>query len=242
MGDVNYNLSAATKFAETIDSAVDEIKRTIETEWEALKSEFRIDWVGEDEDAFENELLKNVQTLFYNVNSVAGSSCSFIINAANALAEFTSNISQNFGGAVVSKLDDYIVKERTLDIVKDSQSFSETTQRGLVSDNSDQKLIEALTNFCDNVSKKIAEAYQQVDAGNSFVSNISPDNAIGMKNFIESIGESSTKLTNILNSFKNETIPQLVEAYKKQHETLVSDSKTAQSNVESEIARATSNE
>lgn len=239
MGDVSFNLSKAKQITEDIDNAVDDIKKTIEVEWENLQTKFRSNWVGEDEDAFENELLKNITGMFQNVDTVARSTGSFIVNVANAFAEFSSNIAQNFGGAAVNKLSEYTTSARNLDISKVVQSFSEATQRGLVAEKSEEKLIEALTEFCNNVSNKIKDVYSKMEPGEILVSNMDRQNSI--KKFLDSIGQSSSTLTGMLDSFKKETIPNLVAAYRKQHETISSQIDTEQTNIESEISSVVSN-
>ena len=105
--------------------------------------------------------------------------------------------------------------------------------KSFVTANSESVLVDALDTYTTGVQTKIKDSISAIEVGKAFVSNEVAN--MGIQNFINNVADSMQNLTKIVDSFKNETIPQLVTAFKNQASSIASDSDTAAGDIGSQI-------
>ena len=241
MDGISYNLSAAKEVTEKMGSALGSIKNSMESEWPALVSTFQKNWVGEDEAAFEKVLAKTIFDTFENCQIVVNNASAFIIDAVNAFATFQSSLAgsmQQGEGYTIQTIDAPEKLNISVDIPVSSQTFDESTQRGLQSDGAAQELISAIESYAKSIKGKIEEEYGAIDLGTSFVGS---EQRPAMEGFIHSLGESVGNLLSSVDSFINETIPGLQKAYQQQQTQVTQDASDASSSIADEVSSATGN-
>lgn len=240
MEGISYNRSEASRITDDIGIAVGNVNDYMLEEYIHLKHTFQDNWVGPDEVAFMNKYLVALKDVFRNVMIVGETMSNFVVEAALTMVNFQNQVSSELEGSISisqeieNKFANSGKKMNFLDYCNvQSMDFDPSQQLGLVTANSETVLVEALDTYTSGVQTKIKESIGAVEVGNAFVSS---ENAnMGIKAFIDNVAESMQNLTKIVDSFKNETIPQLVAAFKSQASQISDDSSTAASNIGSQI-------
>lgn len=238
MDGISYNRKDASRITEDIGNAISEVNDYMVQEFSHLKHVFRDNWVGPDEVAFMNKYLDALRDVFNNIDTVGKAMSNFVIEVANTMVGFQNSISSELGGNSVSNVSEnrYSVsafRNLVTEVPNFSYEFEEGEQLGLVTANSESVLVDALDTYTTGVQNKIKESISAVEVGNAFVSS---ENAnMGVQNFINNVAESMQNLTKIVDSFKNETIPELVAAFKNQSTTIAGDSETAATDINTQI-------
>lgn len=239
MNGINYNRSDASRLTEDIGGAITKVTEYMYTNFAVLKHQFESNWVGPDEDAFMMKYLEELKKVYNNIYAVGETMSNFIIEAANTMVGFQNSVSSELGGYSINTVSDnrYAVNtnHNILDWPTWQKDYEEGIQLGLVTANSESVLVDALDEYTNGVKTQIGEAMSAVEVGNAFVSEDAGNGNMGIKAFIDNVGESMKTLTNLVDSFKNETIPTLVSAFKEQSKTIASDSTEASSKIESQI-------
>ena len=239
MDGISYNRGDASRLTEDIGGAITKVTEYMYTNFSTLKHQFEANWVGPDEDAFMMKYLEGLKTVYENIYNVGETMSGFIIEAANTMVGFQNSLSSELGGYSISNVSEnrYAVNtnHNILDWPNWHQDYEEGVQLGLVTANSETVLVDALDEYTTGVQNQIVEAMNAVQVGNAFVSSEEGATNMGIQAFIENVAESMKNLTKIVDSFKTETIPTLVAAFKSQSTTIASDSTDASSSIESQI-------
>lgn len=241
MEGISYNRNDAGRITEDIATAIFNIGVEMGHQYTDVRTTFEANWVGPDEYAFIAKYLGALQDVFANVDSVGKVMSEFVIEAATAMSDFQNSISTELGGNTISNQienkydiirtsDSYYIKDL---VATPTPTFDGSVQLGLVTANSENVLVSTLENCTQKIQAKIKQSISDIDVRNAFVS--SENSSMGIQTFINNVGDSMQNLTKMVDSFKNETIPALVELYKKQSSSIANDSTSAASAVDSQI-------
>lgn len=238
-----YNVEQAKLSTEQINEATTGIKTTITDNWVDVNSKFRTYWKGVDEEAFEKQLAKEIQNVYTNCQLMGSATNTFIIASAQSYSQFQSGLAQSMGGdaAQAIAIEDYSAstpEELSLDLP--AQSYSEGTNFGLQTDDAADQLIATIDDYITKIKASVDAGYDAVDTSKAFVS--SEVQNMGIDKFIDSVQESVKSLTQTVDDFKNNTIPQLVSEYKQQSGNISSSATSASETMKSQVSGASTNQ
>lgn len=232
---IGYNQAEVNALCESIDTALTGVKTTMEEGWSTLTGSFRGAWIGEDEAGFEKTFAEELGKMYENMDSIIVSAETFIVDAANAWAEWQTNASQQFGGGSVTNLDYYQHASDTVTITAEEQTFGQEVNRGLQSSGAESTLVTAIDTYVTSITGKISGLNEGIETSKAFIGS---EQATAMSNFIEGIETALTNITKMVDNFKTETIPELVKAYQSQQTTVAGDAATAKDTVANSVDSA----
>ncbi len=236
---IGYNQSQVVEVVENMKGALDSLKSSMQDNWPTMKSTFRANWVGEDEDGFEITFIDAIKKMYQNCDLVSIAAMRFVVDAANNWAEWQSSVSNQFGGGAVSKLEVDIPQEDTLEISPDTQTFGQDVNRGLTDAGAEQNLISAIDDYIENVKSSFDSVYNEIQTSAAFIGN---EQAAAMDEFVHGLSDSMKQVLTMVDSFKTETIPELVKAYASQQTQVASDAGTASSSINDSVSSIGSNQ
>lgn len=230
---IGYNQSQVVEVVENMKGALNSLKTAMQDNWPTMVSTFRTNWVGEDEAGFEKTFSDEIKKMYQNCDLVSITAIRFIVDAANNWAEWQSNVSTQFGGATVTQLEVEIPQEDTLDITVEEQTFGQDVDRGLTDAGAEQNLIAAIDDYVNNVKTSFDNVYGEIQTSAAFIGS---EQAGAMDEFVHGLSESMKQVLTMVDSFKTETIPDLVKAYASQQTQVATDAGTASSTINDSVS------
>lgn len=231
---IGYTQSEALAVVEEMKGGLKSLKSAMEDGWDPMIQSFRASWVGEDEASFEKTFATELGKMYTNCDTVAGNAMQFIIAAANTWADWQTQVASNFeGGQQVQKLDDYAHQPDTLTINPGEQSFDQSTVRGLTDGGAESTMVNAIDEYVNSVQTAFDGVYSSINASSAFIGS---QQSQAMNDFIQGLGESMKQVLKMVDSFKTETIPELVKAYAEQQSSIAEDAKTEGQNINESIS------
>lgn len=241
MAEVSYNRNEASRITEELGQAVTTLNSYMGTEYETLRNTFETNWIGPDEIAFMNSYLKDLKVIIENVNITGSAMSTFICDSAKTMVDFQNAWAQQLSGEM---LGNEIENRYPASLGSDGSSiygmgprggmdFSGETQLGLTGANSAEQLTQGLEDYTRNVQEKIGSTIGAVENGKAFVAS-EADN-MGIQKYIQDVAESAKRLTDMVNQFKNEILPQLITDYNEQASKINEGSVSSASGLESHI-------
>lgn len=211
-----YNPSEANRLKEELLSALNGMKSAIVDGWEPFKNVFRTNWVGEDENAFEDQVAKALIELYANSDNFSKTSAARIIDLANMNIRITNERAQAFESSeLVSELDPVDTTAENIELASGGQTFDEATSRGLTNGStSANQLQTAIDDYYNSICTAV-DVYRNIEPGTAFVSEEYNFEA-KLREFLNALAESTNTFANIIKELKEQTIPALVSAFNKQ--------------------------
>lgn len=232
---IGYNQTEAMNVIEQMKGGLTALKTAMEDNWSTMATTFQTNWVGEDEAAFEKTFAEELGKMYTNCDTVVGSAMKFIVDAANAWADWQTGVANQFAGGTVAKLDEYSHQADTISITPAEQSFDQSTTRGLQSGDAQNALVQSIEEYVNIVQGAFDGIYSTIETGKAFVGS---EQAGAMNEFIHGLSESMRLVLKMVDTFKEETIPQLVQAYGSQQTTVAGDANSAGQAINDSISGA----
>ena len=204
-GAIGYNVANAKKLADDVVDIHTQLKQTITSEWDALLSIMEREWVGEDEQNFEDIFSKRICTLYVNSYNLTKSCAEDILRLINSWSTFQHNnvlSSSSNGGGMASIVEVNIPALTDEEIVKpNSFEIAETDTRGLMSANSYSTIMEAVTTYVNAIKQKANDLFESINSSTAF------------------FGEQSAKITSYIKAY-NDAVAEVNVAVKDLHDQL----------------------
>lgn len=230
---IGYNQSQVVEVVENMKGALNSLKTSMQDNWPTMVSSFRTSWVGEDEAGFEKTFSDEIKKMYQNCDLVSITAIRFIVDAANNWADWQTNVSTQFGGAAVTQLEVEIPQEDTLDIIVEEQTFGQDVDRGLTDAGAEQNLVTAIDDYVTSVQTSFDNVYKEIQTSAAFIGS---EQAGAMDEFVHGLSESMKQVLRMVDSFKTETIPELVKAYAAQQTQVATDAGTASSTINDSVS------
>lgn len=236
---IGYNQSQVVEVVENMKGALSSLKTAMQDNWPTMKSTFRANWVGEDEDGFEESFRQAIVAMYENCDRVSVNAIKFIVDVANNWAEWQSSVSTQFGGSTVTQLELEIPQEDTLEISEDRQTFTQNVDRGLTDAGAEQNLVSSIDDYVNNVKASFENVYEGIQTSAAFIGS---EQARAMDSFVHGLNESMRNILTMVDSFKTETIPELVRAYSEHQTQVANDASAAKNTIDESVSSIGSNQ
>ena len=184
-GKVGFNTSKVQTLINNIVDIHTDLKTTITSEWGTVKSTLQKEWVGEDEQRYEEILIRRICGL-YSASYVVVRECAGAMETIAAeWAQFQElNVqeenedSRHIGGisnadtSYFSKQLGIVMPEMTkqiADVVTYTPiTFAEDTNRGLASSSSGNNIRDAISTYVANIEGKVDSLFEAIKANSAF--------------------------------------------------------------------------
>ena len=218
---VGYNVNAARDMNDKIISEYKKVAEVIKEEWPAVQTELQANWVGPDEQSFENEFAKKICTLYVNCHNLADICSKNIAALCNSWINFQkSNVLEGantaeFGGLgeitleAPEKAEEKIVEYKPV-------NFTESTSFGLTSESSATNISNKVDYYMENIKRRTSDLYNSIDPSRAFFG----EQTATIKDYIAKVGSS---MGNVLASVKDlkQTLTELAQNQYKKADTAV---------------------
>lgn len=177
---VGYNVSKTNKLMEDIKKAYEDMKLYITDEWPTLLNVLHTEWVGEDEQDFEDKLAQKICNLYENAYNLAQNSITTVYGLANSWYEFQKNNTLEgaessgrtgglFGiGGNRFGLDEVKISHNDKIVEKQLVQLTNDMDRGLANSDSARKIQSAVTDFVNTTKKKTEDLFNEIQVNQAF--------------------------------------------------------------------------
>lgn len=168
---IGYNVSKANELMKEIKKAYDDLGLYASQEWDPVVKELQENWVGEDEQDFEEVLAQRICTLYMNACQLANNCILTIKGLAEAWHTFQTK--NNLSGSVSETMGSFRLADVTInskdDIVsRKKKKFDDKDFRGLTSSNSATRIQSSVEGFVNGIKKRTEDLFQSIDVGKAF--------------------------------------------------------------------------
>lgn len=172
--EIGYNVKKAEELMKSLEKSYKEIKVYTQDEWETLYKVMRDNWVGEDEQDFEQQFVRRICKLYVDAANLVKSAVETVGGLANVWIEFQNKntiTGEAAEGKVKGKVDIPTIKPEDNIIKYKSFSISENTDRGLKTATSGAAIQKAMSTYVDTIKNKIANLFAEINASTAFFGN-----------------------------------------------------------------------
>lgn len=232
--NIGYNIREAESVMKQIKDAYNELGLYTSGEWENLVGTIQANWVGEDEQDFENEFAKRLCKLYVNAYNVAQSAIGTIAGLVEAWYEFQAKNTLSGGDAMGKSrynLDVPTIKPNEQIVKVRIKTLSENTNRGLADASSKTKIESGVSEFVKAVQAKTKGLFEAIEVNNAFFG----DQTSNIKTYIEAAGAAVGEVTIAVKDL-NDALEKLVgQNYTSAISDIQTQFTTAQSNVQESL-------
>ena len=232
--NIGYNVKQAEEVMKEIKNAYNELGLYTSGEWSNLVDTIQAEWVGEDEQDFEQEFAKRLCKLYVNAYNVAQGAISTIAGLVDAWYEFQAKNTLSGGDAAgkskysldvpTIKPDEEIVKAKI-------KSIGENVNRGLKDASSRTKIEGGVSTFVKTVQDKTKGLFEAIEVNTAFFG----DQTTNIKAYVEAAGAAVGEVTVAVKDL-NDALAKLVGTnYTSAISDISTQFSTAKSNVEQSL-------
>lgn len=220
--DVGYFITSGNNAMTTISNKFDEVYRAINNDFEQLRNDFRREWIGPDEIAFEAKLIDRIDLLKLRARNLVVGSIATIDSTLRGWIDFQDRNTidgSSTGATYLYKLIQVPIVNKATALNKIPKEFGAFDSLGLKSPMSADVLKTSLTSYLNKVGERIKEIYEDVRTSNGFFG----ENQIGAINiYLNAISE---EIKNVQTSIPDleQALSTLTTTAYRSHESSVSE-------------------
>ena len=191
---IGYNVKQANELMDNIAEAYKNLGIYTREQWNGVVDALQANWVGEDEQDFEQKLADRICNLYLNASNLAEGCVNTIAGLAQAWYDFQSRNTLDGESAIGKskinidipkiKKDDQIVKAKI-------KTISNNEDRGLRDASSKANIQEAVNTFVGQIKAKTDGLFQEIDANAAFFG----DQTANIKSYVEKVGSAIAEVT-----------------------------------------------
>ena len=193
--NTGYFIQNGNNIMKGIDERFTQAFKDIQTAFETVRTDFRNEWVGSDEVAFENKLVEKLNLLSMDSHKFAQTAVDTVKGMLDSWVKFqdVNTMDGSSSGAVaeLASLINTVNVVLPVQIATVSKSFSAADQLGLKSASSSTVLHGSLNAFITTVRNKIDSIFEVVNSNQAFYGE---EQMTGFTNYIKSINETMKDL------------------------------------------------
>ena len=226
---IGYNVKQANELMDNIADAYKDLGIYTREQWNGVVDALQANWVGEDEQDFEQKLADRICNLYLNASNLAEGCINTIAGLSQAWYDFQSRNTLDGESAIGKskinidipkiKKDDQIVKAKI-------KTISNNEDRGLRDASSKANIQEAVNTFVGQIKQKTDGLFQEIDSNTAFFG----DQTANIKSYIEKVGSAIAEVTIAVKDM-NEALEKLAN----------SSYTTASADIKEELTKASSN-
>lgn len=228
---IGYNVNKINEVMQEVNAACVSFSSKVGGSFEAVKAVMRREWIGPDQQDFEEELIKRLNKLLENTKLLSINTNENIYNLGCAWADFQDkNTLDGKSTGVGKQLKGALVKPNKLNveqIVFSKITFDASQNLGLLNEGSISTLQNTLGTFVSDIKRDAKALFDQIDAQNAFF-GAGQKNAV--KGYLEKVGEAVGVIESSIKDFNEAMVKLTSGAYG-----------TADSDVSSELTKLNSN-
>lgn len=226
---IGYNVKQANELMDNIAEAYKNLGIYTNEQWKGVVDALQANWVGEDEQDFEQKLAQRICNLYINASKLAEGCVNTIAGLSQAWYDFQSrNILDGESAIGKSKININIPKIKKEDqIVKARiKTISNDEDRGLRDASSKVNIQEAVNTFVGQIKQRTDGLFQEIDANTAFFG----DQTANIKSYVERVGSAIAEVTIAVKDM-NEALEKLAN----------SNYTTSSADIKEELTKASSN-
>ena len=184
--EIGYNVGQAKQLMEDIAQNYKDLANTISGEWDTVVSTLQTEWIGEDEQNFEEKFAARICELYKNAHELAKGSCETIADLAESWQKFqaSNNLDGSESGSVTTvEIPDLSYEEGIVE--KKAVTFDEGTDRGLKSSGSATNIQQSVEGYVNNIKEAANNMFSEIKSNNAFFG----DQSGSIDAFIAAVGE-----------------------------------------------------
>ena len=182
-GGIGYNLYRAYNTMEEIAAKYNALGNYVSEEWPIIRNVLRNNWVGPDEQGYEQSLVNKISACYRNASVLAQNAVSVIRDYALRWVESQrtnvlstgSTVVENYMGALTStsaygRVKDGVIIKPIDPVVKFDQitKYDEEANFGLMSESSSIDIQTSIENYIIQIQAKTAEVFKDTSAALAF--------------------------------------------------------------------------
>ena len=171
-----YNIDNINSLMNNIVDKYNSLDETISSEFNTLKDALRTNWVGEDEQDFEQVVRQKLNDLYkhaysavqYSVDCIAKAGNDWITNQYNNRVKIdgvASSFSTNTSGEITKPT----IEQKEAIAVYDLPTISSDANRGLTADDSTTQIQTAITTIVTNIKSAVKSINDAIDSSDAFL-------------------------------------------------------------------------
>ena len=217
--ELGYNVRKINELISNIGNNCKEIKNKMQSGWPEVQNVLQTEWVGSDEQSFEQKLAARVVELWQSIQKNCNIFMQNLQSTGDSWVKFqASNLLEGataMEGAGAIKYEP--IESGDPDVSLKQVTFSEETDLGLQSGiSSAEKIATSLKDYITNVYNNTKNLFDEMDASTAF---IGADQAGAVKKYITEIGHSFALVTTCYKDLGN-AMKELISAYEKQSQAV----------------------
>lgn len=191
-GRIGYNVSQTKTLMQNIEACYNSLGTTIQSEWETVQATLKSNWVGEDEQDFEDKLAKRISEMYTNTYNLCNNSLSTIFNLAKAWHEFQqkNKIEGSNVGSSSFGLEELQVSPKDSIVQAKIETIGDDVDRGLVNPSSASAITQSLEKFKTTLQSKITEMIDAISVNSAFFG----EQAGSIKKYVEKVGDGMAEI------------------------------------------------
>lgn len=220
---LGYNVSKIQELLEKMVNSRGEVKSAMQNGWNNMKGVLRTQWIGADEQSFENKLAQRLIELYDNVQDNTFIFVQNVGNLGKSWIEFQKNNIIEGGGAnenpVSLQIPDLSKDQLQLDLTK--IDLTNATDLGLKEGKaSAERITSAVQDYVKEVYTKTEQAYSNMDSTAAFLGD---EQKTQINKYLSDMGTALAKVTSCVKDL-NDAMTQLVANYTLQQQNIVESS------------------
>lgn len=192
--NVGFNVKKAEELMEEIAKSYNDLGNYASTAWEGVVRTLHNEWVGEDEQDFEEKLAKRICDLYVNAYNLADSSIKTVKNLAEAWNKFQRenvlNESASLEFAAIT-IPDVAITPIAQIVARVTVPLELTTDRGLRNAGSGGIIQDAITDFVTAIKKKTSELFESISSNKAFFG----DQSGSIDTYIQKVGDAIAEVS-----------------------------------------------
>ena len=231
---IGYNVKEAETVMNAVGTAFKNLGIYTQDQWQGVVKALQDNWIGEDEQDFENKLASRICTLYENAYTLASGSIDTIANLTQAWYDFQANNTidgQRADGRGRVKIDKPKVKSNSTIVKAVKVTFGEGQDRGLRDASSKATIQGAVETFVNEVKNRTNGLFEEIQTNNAFFG----DQTTAIKSYIEKCGVAIGEVTAAVKDMYDALDILANQSYVKASSDISQEFTTATTNVEQSL-------
>ena len=211
---IGYNVNKINAVMDDVSSACVSFSSKVGSSFEAVKSVMRREWVGPDQQDFEEELIKRLNKLLENTKALANNTSDNLYNLGVAWADFQDkNTLDGKSTGMGKQLKNALKKPGKFNlepIMFAKIGFTAGQSMGLANASSIATVQSTLETFVSDIKRESKMLFDQIDVQNAFYGE-AQKNAI--KGYLEKVGEAIGVIESSISDFNQAMVKLTSGAY-----------------------------
>ncbi len=217
--ELGYNVKKINELITKIGSNCTDIRNAMQSGWPEVQNVLQTEWVGADEQSFEQKLVERVVELWQSIQKNCNIFMQNLQSTGESWVKFQA--SNLLDGATVTE-GAAAVKYEAIEVgdpevALKQVTFSEDMDLGLQSGvGSADKILTSIKDYITNVYNNTKNLFDEMDASTAF---IGAEQSAAVKKYIEEMGHSFALVTTCYRDL-GDSMKELIAAYEKQSQAV----------------------